>query len=105
MNRPAADWVFLEVAQLLVQQNATVDVPDHVTGKTALIKASYVGHADVADLLLEAGADKDAMDNQGCAASTRHMHAVEATTRTHAAAPVPAAWHMSLLGCPRPSVS
>ena len=49
----------------LVDAHATIDVRDKVTGKTALIKAAYVGHADVAEVLLRAGADRNAMDNQG----------------------------------------
>ena len=58
----------MEVASLLVDANATIDVRDNVTGKTALIKAAYVGHADVAEVLLRAGADRNAMDNQGYSA-------------------------------------
>ena len=57
-----------QVATLLVEANATIDVRDNVTGKTALIKAAYVGHADVAEVLLRAGADRNAMDNQGYSA-------------------------------------
>ena len=53
---------------MLVDANATIDVRDNVTGKTALIKAAYVGHADVAEVLLRSGADKNAMDNQGYSA-------------------------------------
>lgn len=46
---------------MLVDANATIDVRDNVTGKTALIKAAYVGHADVAEVLLMAGADRNVM--------------------------------------------
>ena len=46
---------------MLVDANATIDVRDNVTGKTALIKAAYVGHADVAEVLLKSGADRNAM--------------------------------------------
>ena len=40
----------------MLDNNAAVDVADSVTGKTALIKASYVGHAEVGVVLLAAGA-------------------------------------------------
>ena len=40
-------------------------MPDSVTGKTALIKAAYSGHADVCEALLDAGADVDCADDQG----------------------------------------
>ena len=43
------------MATLLVDYCATIDVPDSVTGKTALIKAAYVGHAEVCAMLLHAG--------------------------------------------------
>ena len=57
-----------QVATLLLDSGAVADVRDNVTGKTALIKTAYVGHAPVAELLLTAGADKNATDNQGYSA-------------------------------------
>jgi len=53
------------MVELLLEHNAIVDVPDGVTGKTALIKASYVGHAEVCVALLQAGAEIDLADSQG----------------------------------------
>ena len=79
----------MEVAKLLVDASATIDVRDNVTGKTALIKAAYVGHADVAEVLLQAGADRNAMDNQGYSAlafSTSFNHIAVLDVLLHAKA-------------------
>ena len=50
---------------MLLRHRATVDVPDHMTGKTALVKAAYVGHTPTAIALLDAKADVNASDSQG----------------------------------------
>ena len=85
----AAYHGFMEVAALLVDGNATIDVRDNVTGKTALIKAAYVGHTDVAEVLLRAGADRNAMDNQGYSAlafstSFNHIGVLDVLLRANA---------------------
>ena len=54
-----------EAVDMLLRHRATVDVPDHMTGKTALVKAAYVGHTPTAIALLDAKADVNAADNQG----------------------------------------
>ena len=54
-----------EAVEMLLRHRATVDVPDHMTGKTALVKAAYVGHTPTAIALLDAKADVNAADNQG----------------------------------------
>jgi len=54
-----------EVVEMLLRHRATVDVPDHMTGKTALVKAAYVGHTPTAIALLDAKADVNASDSQG----------------------------------------
>ena len=54
-----------EAVEMLHRHRATVDVPDHMTGKTALVKAAYVGHTPTAIALLDAKADVNAADNQG----------------------------------------
>ena len=58
-----------------------------VTGKTALIKAAYVGHAHVVQALLAAGSEKDAADANGYTAlafatSFNHREAVQVSART-----------------------
>ena len=53
------------MVELLLIEGSEVDVQDNVTGKTALIKAAYGGHAKVVVSLLEAEADPDALDSQG----------------------------------------
>jgi len=55
----------LELVSLLIDEEAEVDMPDSVTGKTALVKAAYSGHADVCEALLDAGAEVDTADDQG----------------------------------------
>ena len=54
-----------EAVEMLIRHGATVDVPDHMTGKTALVKAAYVGHTPTAIALLDAKANVNAADNQG----------------------------------------
>jgi ankyrin repeat protein len=54
-----------EAVEMLLRHRATVDVPDHMTGKTALVKAAYVGHTPTAIALLDAKADVNAADTQG----------------------------------------
>jgi len=54
-----------EAVEMLLRHKATVDMPDHMTGKTALIKAAYVGHTPTAINLLDAKADVNHADSQG----------------------------------------
>ena len=54
-----------EAVEMLIRHRATVDVPDHMTGKTALVKAAYVGHTPTAIALLDAKADVNHADSQG----------------------------------------
>lgn len=54
-----------EAVEMLIRHRATVDVPDHMTGKTALVKAAYVGHTPTAIALLDAKANVNAADTQG----------------------------------------
>jgi len=54
-----------EAVDMLLRHRATVDVPDHMTGKTALVKAAYVGNTPTAIALLDAKADVNTADNQG----------------------------------------
>jgi len=54
-----------EAVEMLLRHKATVDMPDHMTGKTALVKAAYVGHTPTAIALLDAKADVNTADNQG----------------------------------------
>lgn len=54
-----------EAVEMLLRHKATVDMPDHMTGKTALVKAAYVGHTPTAINLLDAKADINHADSQG----------------------------------------
>jgi len=54
-----------EAVEMLLRHRATVDVPDHMTGKTALVKAAYVGHTPTAIALLDAKANVNHADTQG----------------------------------------
>ena len=54
-----------EAVEMLLRHRACVDVPDHMTGKTALVKAAYVGHTPTAIALLDAKANVNAADTQG----------------------------------------
>ena len=102
----AAYHGFMEVAALLVDGNATIDVRDNVTGKTALIKAAYVGHTDVAEVLLRAGADRNAMDNQGYSAlafstSFNHIGVLDVLLRANADPNVQDEVRVQPATCPR----
>ena len=55
----------MEAVGMLVRSRATIDVPDVMTGKTALIKAAYVGHTPCATMLLDARAEVNHEDTQG----------------------------------------
>jgi ankyrin repeat protein len=81
------------VAALLLERGATADIGDQLTGKTALVKAAYAGHAEMVRLLAErASADLDGGDSQGytalafaCAFSTlEHAACVDALLRARA---------------------
>ena len=81
------------MAALLLERGATADIGDQLTGKTALVKAAYAGHAEMVRLLAErASADLDGGDSQGytalafaCAFSTlEHAACVDALLRARA---------------------
>ena len=54
-----------EAVEMLIRHKATVDVADRMTGKTALVKAAYVGHTPTAIALLDAKANVNTADSQG----------------------------------------
>ncbi len=81
------------VAALLLERGATADIGDLLTGKTALVKAAYAGHAEMVMLLAERPlADLDGGDSQGytalafaCAFGTvEHAACVDALLRARA---------------------
>lgn len=63
---PDPDQGHVGVAALLLERGATAGVGDRLTGKTALVKAAYAGHAEMVMLLAERpGASLDEGDSQG----------------------------------------
>ena len=83
----------LDVVVLILDEDPDLEVADEVTGKTALLKASYAGHTEVVEELLKCGADPDTADDNGYtslafAASFCH-HAVLHSLLRHSAEPDP----------------
>lgn len=57
-----------EFAAAILAAGGDVNMPSTSNGATALHAAAFLGHAEVARLLLDKGADKDAMSNDGMTA-------------------------------------
>ena len=62
----AASEGYNDVAQLLIEHGAKVNIADHY-GTTALIVASTAGNHDVVELLLNHNANPDVRDQSGSA--------------------------------------
>ena len=63
----ASDLGYTDAVQLLLQNNATVDVTDNM-GNTALLLAVLYGHEKIVELLIGVGADVNIIDNNGISA-------------------------------------
>ena len=61
----ASSGPFAETASYLIEQGADVNVKDGTEGFTPLMMAAAEGQAEVVQVLLRAGADRDAMDVDG----------------------------------------
>lgn len=57
-----------ELAAAILAAGGDVNMPNQTNGATPLHAAAFLGHAEVARLLLDKGADKDAMSNDGMTA-------------------------------------
>ena len=55
----------INIVKLLLEHDADVDVQDNTFGRTALISAINGGHPDIAELLLQHGANPNIHDNSG----------------------------------------
>jgi ankyrin repeat protein len=76
----AARWGCLAVAQTAIEQGANIELHDKL-GRTALWLASEAGHADIAKLLITAGAQLEAVSPK-----TRHTALHIACSENHSAA-------------------
>jgi ankyrin repeat protein len=61
----AAEWGSVEIARMLIEAGADVNVQDTWGNKTPLHDAARTGRVEVAQMLIDAGADLDLQDEHG----------------------------------------
>jgi ankyrin repeat protein len=66
----AAEWGYAEIAQMLIDKGAKIDVGDGSAEMTPLMHAAFRGHADVVRLLLAHGAEVNRICSSGDTALT-----------------------------------